>query len=704
MSFSSSLRRCFTPFAAAIAPVALISVGFLSGCGVGTNDPGGTILPAVAGTIHGGQSPIQGATVSLFVTDATATGYGQPGILIGSDTSDSSGNFTINNPATTANCPAGQQTYITAAGGYPAGQPALTNNSALMIAATGECSTVGASTRVTINEVTSVAAAYALSGFMTTSSSGPLFKANVSAPAANNALTGTAAVAPGLSHAFLNSQNLVDYVSGNPRSVTPNISVAGTTVTGTIPTVLLNTLGDIMQSCVDGATSNSSCTSLFGFTPSISGTVPTNTLQAFINLARNPYPSAAAMNTTTGLLGLATAQSAFQPALTAAPPDWAIGIVYKGTALITPYNIALDANDTVYLGGSAAATIVGLSAYGTSTPAFTAATGTATRQIAPDSLGNIWVGNNSTLLLQYSASGGAPTTYTYAAGDIVGVAVDAASNVWVGNAVTTAGNIFELVPGSPYTVNYTATAPGGFEPVGVTIDAHQNIWTADYFTNGNLASVIPNLSAGTINAASYATSGTTATPLSATFASSAIKPLGLVIDASGNAWYGITGSNTVTTTGIEEVIPTVTSSVITSIVPQPLIANATLGAKASQLPGMDGSGSVYLPDNQGTGSLGLHVYSTTTATVLSPPSGYLGCVIATSGAGAGVTCNAGATAANAAVYNPRNVAIDSTGSVWSGITSGGLTQLIGLGAPTWPLLSVGKPGLSPGSSTVTPLP
>src|ERR1039458_2761463 len=41
--------------------------------------------------------------------------------------------------------------------------------------------------------------------------------------------------------------------------------------------------------------------------------------------------------------------------------------------------------------------------------------------------------------------------------------------------------------------------------------------------------------------------------------------------------------------------------------------------------------------------------------------------------------------------------------VWAGITSGGFTQLIGLGAPSWPLLQTGKPGLSPGSTTVTPL-
>jgi hypothetical protein len=136
-----------------------------------------------------------------------------------------------------------------------------------------------------------------------------------------------------------------------------------------------------------------------------------------------------------------------------------------------------------------------------------------------------------------------------------------------------------------------------------------------------------------------------------------------------------------------------------------LIANATLGAKASQIPGIDGAGSIYLPDNQGAGALGVHVYSSVAVTssdtggqVLSPATGYLGCYLATSST---TTCG---TLSSSAVYNPREIAIDSTGSVWAGITSGGLTQLIGLGAPTWPLLATGLPGLSPGLSTVTPLP
>src|SRR6185312_9486415 len=367
--------------AAILAPAAVISVGFLSGCGATAAGPSSTVVPAVAGSIHGGQSPIQGATVTLYVTNSAATGYGQAGTVIGTDTSDVNGNFQIDTPATTANCPAGQQAYVTAAGGYQSGQPTMLNNSVLMMAALGDCSGVNAATRVIINEVTTVAAAYALSGFTTTSSSGALFVANVSAPLANSAAAGSATAAAGLPHAFLNAASLANYAGGTANLTGPNITVGTTTVNGSIPTAEINTLADILQSCVNGQTGNSSCTSLFGFTPSISGTIPTNTLQSMINLARNPYPSAAAMTAASGLFSLSNPLPAFLPTLSAQPSDWSLAIVYKNaTVFPAQYFIASDANDTVYAGASGSANVAALSAYGTATPTFTAGSvGTATR-------------------------------------------------------------------------------------------------------------------------------------------------------------------------------------------------------------------------------------------------------------------------------------------------------------------------------------
>ncbi len=684
---------------------------FATGCGVNNFNTASTPVTAFVGAVHGGQSPIQGATVNLYVTNSAATGYGQAGTFIGTGKTDAAGGFSIAPSATAANCPAGQQAYITAAGGYPTGTPTLANNSSLLMAALGTCANVNANTFVIINEVTTVAAGYALSGFMTTSAAtGGLFQANVSAPAANNAATGTGTVAAGLPHAFLNAALLANVTGGVANSQTPNISMAGNNLNGNVPAVEINTLGDILQPCVNGATGNAQCQSLFTDTPSISGVAPTNTLQAMINLARNPYPSAAAMTGTTSLFSLASSIPAFQPTLTTAPPDWSLAIVYKSTALVGPYDLALDANDTVYQGASGSANLLAMSTYSIATPAFTAGTaGTATRQLALDTHNNAFVTNNGGLLLQYNtASGGAPSNVVSQTGAaFYGVAVDKSGNVWLANSTASATPNIAQYTYPSYAAGVTATGAGGFSPYQLTIDANQNVWVAAYNTNGSLAQVLPNLTPTA--AASYAASGTTATPISATFASSAIKPLGLVIDASANAWYGITGtttaSNTVTTTGIEEVTPTLTNFVITGLNPQPLVANATLGAKASQIPGIDGAGTIYLPDNQGTGALGIHAYSSvavsssdTASQVLSPPSGYLGCYLATATT---TTCGTGSASA---VYNPREIAIDSTGSVWGGITSGGLTQLIGLGAPTWPLLATTKPGLSPGLTTVTALP
>jgi hypothetical protein len=711
MSRSCSLIKQCALFSVVAVPLAL-----LGGCALTSSGPTDTAMGAFSGVVHGGQSPIQGSTVNLYVTPNAATGYGQAATLIGTSSTDASGAFTISPSATSSNCPAGQQAYITAAGGYPSGSPALANNSVLLMAALGDCANVSASTYVIVNEVTTVAAGYALSGFMTTSANGSLFQANVSAPAANNAATGTMSAAAGLPHAFLNAASLANYATGAANTQTANITVGATTVNGSVPANEINTLGVILQGCVNATTGNALCSSLFSFTPSISGVAPTNTLQSMINLARNPYPSAAAMDASTGLFSLVTGISAaFQPVLSAAPPDWSLAIVYKGTPLVGPYDLTIDANDTVYQGASASATIWGLSPYGVATPAFTAGTGTATRQLAADSLGNVWVTNNGAFVYQYSAgSGGAPTTTTWTSGlaDSYGVAVDKAGGVWFADATTAnASNIYGLAySAGNYAPAYTATAPGGFEPVELTIDANQNIWSSDYYTQGTMAAVLPNLSAANSSATpTYTSSGTVVTPISAVFANSAAAPLGVVIDAGGNAWYGITyvsgAHNTPTTTGLEEVVPTLSSSVITGLTPQSLIANATLGAKASQIPGIDGAGSIYLPDNQGTGALGIHVYSTVAVTssdtggqVLSPPSGYLGCYLSPSTVTA---CGAGTSSA---VYNPREIAIDSTGSVWAGVTSGGLTQLIGLAAPSWPLLQTGKPSLSPGNATVTPLP
>jgi hypothetical protein len=759
-----------------IATISLIASVALTGCGLGTPaGPAGTTLQSVSGHIHGGQTPIVGALVTLYV--AGSTGYGAGATVIGTARSDSYSNFSISPSVTTTNCPAGSQAYITAAGGGANYQPA--NTAMLEMAALGDCSTLSSSTYTTLNELTTVAAAYALSGFTTTSydSTNSVYKAIVGAPVANNSAVGsiTATAPAGLAHAFLNAANLVNPASGTAKS-TFSANTAGTTTVATVPAAELNTLADMMEACVDaGAVPNTSCTTLFGFTPSISGTAPLNTLQAFLYLARNPYPSAAAMNSTTGLLGLVSANSAFQPTLSTAPNDWSISIGYH-SALAAPYFVALDANDTAYLGvastSSSTPAIYGISPYGVTVPAFASqSAGTATRGIAPDALGNIWVANNATAVDRFSASAGTLSgTYTTTIGTNWPVAVDKQNNMWVGHAVATAGVTVEEAAynssTSTWAQNYTASTDANTGAYGLAIDGNQNIWDAAYITGSTESILLPNLN--TAASPSYASSGTAITPVTATLASSATKGYSFAIDATGNAWEAIYGGASTATTGLEKVIPNAYISA-TSITPGSLIAGTSAGTNGNVLGtatalemAIDGAGTLFVPDNS---TSGIHMYSTVTGNTLTPSGGLKGPstsvvavylktagagytsapTVAISGTGTGAVVTAilgsGATAGTVVgytvlsggtgytgtttatltgggyttaatatvntsntIYNPRQVAIDSTGSVWTGWTSAGTTQIIGVAAPSYPLLSIGKPGLSPGLTAVNPLP
>jgi hypothetical protein len=569
--------------------------------------------------------------------------------------------------------------------------------------------------------------------------------------------TGTATIAGGA----ITALNLA--TAGSGYSV-PTVTVAAPTSGGTTATATATTAGGVVSAInvtsegsgytsapavtisapsagiqavagtpaltADASTGNTApaslCNTLFTLTSSISGVLPSNTLQAYINLARNPYPSAAAMNASTGLFSLLSGSPAFQPTLlsTGLPADWSLAILYgttasgNATSLAVPYWLATDANDTVYLSRSSTSTtlplLYGVSAYGATPPLFAnSPVGTSGRGIAVDQLGSIWEVTNSTGLMQLNASTGALTnTYTTAASSSTDVKVDAANNVWVSNAVAPGTNLeeFAYTSGtSSWALSNTASLPAGGNGIG--IDANQNVWGTAYSTSGGTtiatyATVLANT--GTAAAPNYSPSSGVITPVEALFGGGAAKPFGVVFDASGNAWYDIYGTGATTTSGVEEVVPNSTTA-LTSIAPGELILGSTTNPNGNQLgtanpsmPSIDGAGTIFIPD---TGifatpvTYGLHIYSTVTGNTLSPANGITGCLLATSST---TTC---ATTTAGAIYEPHGAVVDSTGSVWVGQTStGGVSQIIGVAAPTYPVLSIGKPGLSPGLTAMNPLP
>jgi hypothetical protein len=109
------------------------------------------------------------------------------------------------------------------------------------------------------------------------------------------------------------------------------VAQAATSIPGAIlPTAELNTLADILAACVNSiGTSSTGCSSLTFLATPPGGVAPADTFQAAIDIALNPGNNAAA------LAGLVSPSAPYQPTLTSAPTDFALGIVYDGGAFAT---------------------------------------------------------------------------------------------------------------------------------------------------------------------------------------------------------------------------------------------------------------------------------------------------------------------------------------------------------------------------------
>jgi hypothetical protein len=269
--------------------------------------PASTVASNLKGKVKGGQTPISGATVQIYAAGSTASGSGAQALLTPALTTDANGNFAVPSGTFPSTCPlSNPETYIVATGGDPG---IGSNNAAItLMAALGPCDSLSSSTYIVINEVTTVAAAFALSSFL-----GP------------GAQVGTApANAQGMTNEFTNVNSLVNIATGT----SPGASVpAGVTV----PVEEIYTLADILAACVN-SNGTTTCNTLFADSKSLGGGVtPTNTLDAAVNIARNPTANIAA------LMALATAQSPFQPMLPVQPSVWGVGnaIAYNPALIIS---------------------------------------------------------------------------------------------------------------------------------------------------------------------------------------------------------------------------------------------------------------------------------------------------------------------------------------------------------------------------------
>ena len=397
-------------YARIAAGAAMAAAVLVSGCGLG---PAGTfsmqgVSPAAVklqGSVHGGQQPVTQSSIQLYAANFTGYGLSAVPLLTTTVSSDRNGNFSITNDYSCSSLSSPTApVYIVAAGGN-SGTGA--NSGIGLMAALGPCNALTSSTMININELTTIASAYALSGFMSSPTQ----------------LSTSAGNITGMSIAFGSVNKLVNTSLGT----TPGRSLPTTAV---LPIAELNTLANILAACINSTTGSSACTTLFSNATPPGGTAPSDTLTAALNIAKNPSSN------TSNLFGLVSSTSPFQPMLSSAPSDFTIAVKYPSTnGFSTPSAAALDVTGNLWVTNAGNNSITVLDAT-TAQPATYAGGGISTPSaIAFDSAGNAWVADQATSQLSVFTSGGVGTLTTASGlSSPSGVAVDGAGSVWVTNA------------------------------------------------------------------------------------------------------------------------------------------------------------------------------------------------------------------------------------------------------------------------------
>jgi hypothetical protein len=167
---------------------------------------------------------------------------------------------------------------------------------------------------------------------------------------------------------------------------------------------------------------------------------------------------------------------------------------------------------------------------------------------------------------------------------------------------------------------------------------------------------------------------------------------GIAVDGSGNVWVSSTktanfGMEVYQTSGAGASSPATGIAQIGTIIPG-AAATTTNGlinyafVATNRYPSTDGDSAVWI-GNYGNNSIA-RVYGTAGTSILA----YTPCV-------ASGTSNCAPYTTTLGLNNVYYSTIDSTGAVWAGSQSGSLMQIFGVGAPSFPLLQSGHPGVMP---------
>jgi hypothetical protein len=448
----------------------------ISGCGFTAAPVASSGSLLVNGSVMGGEQPVVGSIVKLYVagntgngsaaTDILGTGTGSP---LAYATTASDGTFSITGDYT---CPAATssyapQVYLVATGGNPGLAGNVNNSSLVMVDALGPCSNLHNIPTVHVNEVTTVAAAWALAGF---------------AASATN-IGGSATNVNGLANAFINTQLIVDPTTG----VSPGSSLASG---NTIETGKVYALADVIASCVnsDGTTP---CQTLFTTSGQCTATCTSDTFSAALYIVKHPAQNTAA------LFSLIPTQQPYATTLSASPNDWTLSMTVTGGGVNMPTELALDSVGNVWVADYYGA----VSAFSPQGTALSPSTGFGSGVLLPEIFGLAVDGNNNVWVDIQEKPSGISGVYGISSGQTLGsvisvngstittsnyvyypeeLATEQNGNIIVGNNSSSTASVFYYTPaaGIVFTLANVGS-PYSTEPTDVSGDANNGIWLAD---------------------------------------------------------------------------------------------------------------------------------------------------------------------------------------------------------------------------------
>jgi hypothetical protein len=548
--------------------------------------------------------------------------------------------------------------YVTASGGHVGTGAA--NSRIQLISVLGACGSLPAA--IVINELTSAAAAYALSGF---------------APPAGTTAVSFQGKSPGLDQAFLTLTNLINPTTGT-------FATTGHESNSSVVQQRLDTVANAMAAC-DVSSGAGACTELFSCAsananyastgqPCAGGTTPiaADTLSAALAVVQN-----AGLVSMAGIFDVATASGTpFAPALAAAPLEWTLPLVFT----IRNFGpLAVDAGGHVWLLApdpnpvnpppaipNLAVTEIDAdgsflsphkSGHDWSGGGVANIQGNDTTNLAIDQSGNVWISGTGPTIAELNAAGSgvtggsggtsAPWNAGNGPDDTAGVTIDFSGNAWFVSG-NTAPTVFEIGGiGANLGVNLS-TATGYNAPNcpcnGIAADHLGNVWTVSSGTNQFLAQI----SAG-------GTQGNILTPPAVSGVSGLSQFTAVATDGT-NLW--ITDKHY---HGVWKFTPAGAGGTYSA---SPFSNTAASGTSPKGIV-IDGAGHKWIANDPATAPFfpSITELSADGATNLSPGGGF------------GFMVNSGVTTAYA-------IAVDGSGNVWVTDGASAVTEYVGAAAPT----------------------